>query len=367
MLTASRTDARVLMVGPDRSLRGGIVTVADGYFDAGLAERCAALAYQGTGVGSNLLTKSIAFAGVLPAYRRSLRDFDIVHLHISAKGSFKRKTLMAAMARKAGKCVILHEHSGEFARDFEASDDAYREKVREAFNGADRVIVLSEEWRDYFAENVMRDAGRLSVLHNGVPIPEKPCSPCSHQGVLFLGRLDANKSPDVLLRASKDVLGACPGMRIVLGGDGDIDRYKALAKELGIADRCDFLGWVSGEDKERLFKEAGIYCLPSKNEAMPMSVMEAMSYGVPVITTNVGGVPQLIEDGVDGLLIDVDDIGRLSSLLLELSISPQRRSELGLAGRSKIEGSFSVQSSVDRRLDIYQDVFEGSHAKASCF
>ena len=185
MLTASRTDARVLMVGPDRSLRGGIVTVADGYFDAGLAERCAALAYQGTGVGSNLLTKSVAFAGVLPAYRRSLRDFDIVHLHISAKGSFKRKTLMAAMARKAGKCVILHEHSGEFARDFEASDDAYREKVREAFNGADRVIVLSEEWRDYFAENVMRDAGRLSVLHNGVPIPEKPCSPCSHQGVLF--------------------------------------------------------------------------------------------------------------------------------------------------------------------------------------
>lgn len=362
MLTASRTDARVLMVGPDRSLRGGIVTVVDGYFDAGLAARCATLAYQGTGVGSNLLTKSVAFAGVLPAYRRSLRDFDIVHLHISAKGSFKRKTLMAAMARKAGKCVILHEHSGEFARDFEASDDAYREKVREAFNGADRVIVLSEEWRDYFAENVMRDAGRLSVLHNGVPIPEKPCSPCSHQGVLFLGRLDARKSPDVLLRASKDVLGACPGMRIVLGGDGDIDRYKALAKELGIADRCDFLGWVAGEDKERLFDQAGIYCLPSKNEAMPMSVMEAMARGVPVISTRVGGVPQLIDDGVDGLLMDVDDVEGLSDLLLRLAGSSELRGEIGLAGRRRIASKFSIRAAIDGLVGIYQELYEEARA-----
>ena len=362
MLTASRTDARVLMVGPDRSLRGGIVTVADGYFDAGLAERCAALAYQGTGVGSNLLTKSVAFAGILPAYRRSLRDFDIVHLHISAKGSFKRKTMMAAMARKAGKRVILHEHSGEFARDFEAGDDAYREKVRKAFNGADRVIVLSEEWRDYFAENVMRDAGRLSVLHNGVPIPEKPCSPCSHQGVLFLGRLDANKSPDVLLRASKDVLDACPGMRIVLGGDGDIDRYKALAKELGIVDRCDFLGWVAGEDKERLFDQAGICCLPSKNEAMPMSVMEAMAHGVPVISTRVGGVPQLIEDGVDGLLMDVDDVEGLSGLLLRLAGSSELRGEIGLAGRRRIESKFSIRAAIDGLVGIYQELYEEAHA-----
>lgn len=166
----------------------------------------------------------------------------------------------------------------------------------------------------------------------------------------------------MLLRASKDVLGACPGMRIVLGGDGDIDRYKALAKELGIADRCDFLGWVSGEDKERLFKEAGIYCLPSKNEAMPMSVMEAMAHGVPVITTNVGGIPQLIEDGVNGLLMDVDDIDRLSNLLLDLSLSPRRRAELGLAGRKKIESSFSVQSSINKLLDIYQDVFKEVYA-----
>lgn len=353
-----RTNAKVLMVGPERSLRGGIVTVVDGYFDAGLGKRCASLSYQGTGVGDNLFEKCLAFSRSLAAYRRNVANYDIVHIHISAKGSFKRKTIMANIAKQAGKKVILHEHSGEFARDFEAGDDTYRKKVRNTFNAADCVIVLSEEWCSYFADNVMIDTGKLTVLHNGVIIPTDMCSPCANQNVLFLGRLDKRKSPDILLRASAAALNAAPEMRIVFGGDGNLDQYRALSRDLGIDDRCDFLGWVSGEDKERLFKEAGIYCLPSKNEAMPMSVMEAMSYGVPVITTNVGGVPQLIENGVDGILIDVDDVEGLSDSLLELASFPERRAELGLAGRMRIEESFSVRSSIDELVDIYRNLFE---------
>lgn len=361
-MTGNATSARVLMVGPDRSLRGGIVTVVDGYFHAGLADCCAAFSYLGTGVGSNLLSKSLAFARVLPFYERTLRDFDIVHLHISAKGSFWRKSMMAAMAKRAGKKVILHEHSGEFARDFETGGDSYREKVRTVFNGVDRVVVLSEEWRDYFADNVMLDSEKLKVLHNGVPVPAKPCSPCSHKNVLFLGRLDSNKSPDVLLRASKDVLATFPGMRLVFGGNGNLEHYKTIAYELGIADRCDFLGWVSGEDKERLFERSGIYCLPSKNEAMPMSLMEAMAHGVPVIATRVGGVPQLVENGIDGLLMDVDDVAALSRLLVKLAGSTELRTELGLAGRKKIELSFSINTAIDRLVGIYQNLYEEEHA-----
>jgi polysaccharide biosynthesis protein VpsI len=352
---ASTTDARVLMVGPDRSLRGGIVSVVNGYFDAGLPARCACLDYHGTGVGTNLLTKSLAFARSLSAYKRVVDGYDIVHLHISAKGSYKRKKIMARIARERGKRVILHEHSGEFARDFEAGDDAYRKDVRGTFGAADRVIVLSEEWRDYFATNVC-DASKLVVLHNGVKVPIEMCSPGLHQDVLFLGRLDENKSPDVLMRAARDVLAEFPTMRLVFGGDGDIDRYRALAGELEIASRCDFLGWVSGEDKERLFQRAGIYCLPSKNEAMPMSVMEAMAHGIPTIATRVGGVPQLIEDGVDGLLMDVDDGKRLSELLLELERSPERRAEVGAAGRRKIRDKFSIDVSIDRLAGVYEEL-----------
>ena len=357
---ANGTDAKVLMVGPDLSLRGGIVSVVDGYLEAGLPERCGAFTFHGTGVGNNLLTKSLAFARSLVAYRRIVGDYDIVHLHISARGSYKRKAMMARMAKKAGKKVILHEHSGEFARDFEAGDDAYREDVRRTFNGVDRVIVLSQEWYDYFAKNVMDDATKLVVVHNGVKIPPTACNSCAHQDVLFLGRLDARKSPDVLLRASKTVLSEVPGMHLVFGGDGVLERYETIAQELGIADRCEFLGWVTGDDKECLFDRAGIYCLPSKNEAMPISVMEAMAHGLPVIATRVGGVPQLIDDGVNGLLMDVDDEETLTRLLTELESSPQRRAELGIAAREKIQQSFSVEASVERLSDIYGEL-RGGH------
>ena len=353
---ASRTDAKVLMVGPDLSLRGGIVSVVDGYLEAGLPERCGAFTFHGTGVGNNLLAKSVAFARSLVAYKRIVGDYDIVHLHISARGSYKRKAMMARIAKKTGKKVILHEHSGEFARDFEAGDDAYREDVRRTFNGVDRVIVLSQEWYDYFAKNVMDDASKLVVVHNGVKIPDAPCDPAAHQDVLYLGRLDENKRPDLLLRAVKPVLATAPGVRVIFAGNGDVEYYRGVASELGVADGCDFLGWVTGVDKERLFEGAGMLCLTSEHEAMPMGVMEAMAHGLPVIATNVGGIPQLIDGGENGLLFTAGDETALTKLMFELESSPQKRSELGTAAREKMREGFSVDASVGRLLAVYEEL-----------
>ena len=139
------TDAKVLMVGPDRSLQGGIVSVVDGYFEAGMMERCGCLDYQGTGVGTNLFTKSAAFAGSLASYLRRVGRYDIVHLHISRDGSYKRKSMMAKIARDRGKKVILHEHSGQFKLDFETRGEAYRDDVRKTFGAADKVVVSGKQ------------------------------------------------------------------------------------------------------------------------------------------------------------------------------------------------------------------------------
>ena len=352
---STNTRAKVLMAGPDLSLKGGIVSVVDGYLEAGLPDRCEKFAYQGTGVGNSLLTKSIAFAGALNSYRKVLDDYDIVHLHISAKGSYKRKSLMAKMAEQDGKKVILHEHSGEFARDFQAGNKAYREDVRKTFAAADCVIVLSEEWRDYFADNVC-DESKLMVLHNGVPVPPTPCDASQHEDILFLGWLEDRKRPNVLMRASREALAAFPNANLLFGGVGSRDQYAALADELGIAKRCEFLGWVDGEAKERLFEQAGIFCLPSRDEGMPMSVLEAMAHGVPVIATSVGGVPRLIQDGIDGYLMDVDDEERLSRLLLELEGLPERRRAVGMAGRKKVEESFGIDVVIERLVSLYEEL-----------
>ena len=344
--------AKLLMVGPDLSLHGGIVSVVKGYLEGGLPEACDRFEYLGTGVGSTTLGKSLAFAGALTRYRRALPKSDIVHLHISARGSYKRKSIMARMARKAGKRVVLHDHDGEFARAFEKGGDAYRSDVRATFGLADRVVVLSEEWRDYFAENVC-DPNRIVVVHNGVAVPAQPCSPCSHHDVLFLGRLDANKSPDVLLRASKTVLESLPETRIVFGGDGEIEKNRRLAEELGIANSCEFHGWVTGAEREALFARAAVYCLPSKNEGLPMSVLEAMARGIPTVATAVGGIPQVIENGVSGYLVDVDDVEALADRLSSLLGSAELRADLGCNARNQIARNFGADRSIVQIEEIY--------------
>lgn len=355
--TVNKVHSKVLMVGPDLSLHGGIVSVVQGYLDGGLPEACDAFKYLGTGVGHSKLGKSFAFSRALARYAMTMPSYDIVHLHISARGSYRRKSIMARIAHKAGKRVILHDHDGEFKKAFEESDDAYRRDVRETFGIADRVVVLSEEWRDYFAENVC-DPGKIDVVYNGVKVPDKPCSPCSRQDVLFLGRLDANKSPDVLLRASREVLDCFPDTKIVFGGDGEVEKNKQLAEELGIADRCEFHGWVAGDKREALFERAAVYCLPSKNEGMPMSVLEAMARGIPSIATSVGGIPQVIRDGVNGYLMPVDDESKLSGLLCTLMGSKDLRLSIGRAGRSTISGKFNVERNVDAIVQLYKELVD---------
>lgn len=351
--TNKKVHAKILMVGPDLSLHGGIVSVVQGYLDGGLPEACDGFEYLGTGVGSSKLGKSIAFARALARYERVMPSYDIVHLHISARGSYKRKSIMARMARKAGKYVILHDHDGEFEKAFEEGGDAYRRDVRKTFGIADRVVVLSEEWRDYFAENVC-DSEKIVVVHNGVKVPAEPCSPCSHQDILFLGRLDANKSPDVLLRASRQVLERFPGTKVVFGGDGEVEKNKALAEELGIANHCEFHGWVSGAEREGLFARAAVYCLPSKNEGLPMSLLEAMARGIPTVATPVGGVPQVIEDGISGFLVDVDDVDALSDRLNILLDKPGLRENVGAASRNTVTRLFNVGGSIKQLLALYR-------------
>ena len=351
--TNKKVHAKILMVGPDLSLHGGIVSVVQGYLDGGLPEACDGFEYLGTGVGSSKLGKSIAFARALARYERVMPSYDIVHLHISARGSYKRKSIMARMARKAGKYVILHDHDGEFEKAFEEGGDAYRRDVRKTFGIADRVVVLSEEWRDYFAENVC-DSEKIVVVHNGVKVPAEPCSPWSQQDILFLGRLDANKSPDVLLRASRRVLERFPGTKVVFGGDGEVEKNKALAEELGIANHCEFHGWVSGAEREGLFARAAVYCLPSKNEGLPMSVLEAMARGIPTVATPVGGVPQVIEDGVSGFLVDVDDVDALSDRLNILLDKPGLRENVGAASRNTVTRLFNVGGSIKQLLALYR-------------
>lgn len=342
------------MVGPDLSARGGMVSVVQGYLDAGLGELCD-LRYIGTMVDGPASAKLMRAVSSYVQFRRVVRSYDLVHIHMSKGASYVRKRLLARYARRVGVPYILHIHTGEFAVLFERASAAKKAEVRELFSQAAAVVALSEEWRTYFAEHVC-GGENVVVLHNGVDIPKEPCHPEGQRNVLFMGCLDSRKSPDVLLRAMVRILPRHRDARALFAGDGDVDAYRGLAAELGVDGACEFLGWVSGDAREQLFGRAGVYCLPSRHEGLPMGVLEAMAHGIPTVATPVGGVPQVIVDGENGRLMPVSDDAALAAILDGLLASPAERARLGAAGRATVEGRFGIQACIDRLMDLYATV-----------
>lgn len=343
----------VVMIGPSLQARGGMATVEKQLMErlpgAGIQAKFIAT-YNDCGKAKKALMALAAYA----SFCRALKDADIVHAHMASRGSYERKALFLRKAISKGKKAVIHLHGGEFGMWFdEELEEKKRDEIRALFNSADAVIVLSEEWQQWLVSRSFAPK-RLVVMHNAVSVPAQPCSLSSNRDVLFLGRLDSNKSPDMLLRASRDMLEQHSDAKLVFGGDGYPERYEVLAHELGIADRCEFLGWITGEDKEGLFERAGVYCLPSKNEGMPMSVLEAMAHGVPTIATPVGGMPQVIEDGINGYLMPVDDERRLSELLCRLMDSRDLRASIGAAGRATIADHFNIERNVEELVRLYR-------------
>lgn len=346
---------RVLMIGPGRDVRGGISTVVNSYFDLGI-EKDTEIKYIATMEDGNPLKKLFVAAKAFVQFSSVSSKYEIVHVHMAAQASFLRKKMFIQKAKKAGKEVIIHSHAADFDKYyFEQSDNKNRKRIIDTFAMADRVIVLSEEWAEFFGKNICKPE-KITILYNGVILPPYEEKNYSDHNVLMLGRLGERKGTYDLLKSIPAVLQTVPDARFYFGGDGDIDGCKMLAEELGVKDHVQFLGWIKGTDKEVLFKKCSIFTLPSYHEGMPMAVLEAMSYGLATVSTNAGGIPQIINDGVDGYRIEAGDVEALSNRFITLLKSEQLKHDMGQRAIQRIKEKFDVRVSYDRLMRIYQEV-----------
>lgn len=346
----------IIMVGPSVEARGGVSTVVRELIAGGIGEYCD-FKYIPTVVDGSRLRKLLKAIIAYIEFSLLLPKYDIVHIHMSLRASFARKRLFFKKAKRLGKPVVLHIHEGEFANLFSNASEKKRAQIIDLLVKADSLIALSEEWGSFFSEITNGEASVI-VLHNGIVLPEVASCSKSDPNVLFLGRLDARKSPDVLLRASKTIIDKHPNIILHFCGDGEIDKSRKLASSLGIDANCEFHGWLVGQELEAIMRDCGIFCLPSKNEGMPMSLLEAMARGFAVIVTPVGGIPQVVEDHVNGLLCEVDDVASFSRALDELVDDQELRLRLGNAARTTIEESFSVNSNIRVLVELYNTLLE---------
>ena len=349
---------RILMVGPDINAQGGMATVEHNILRS-LCDRGNYVKFISTYAEGTKISKLVIAVRAYFAYLAFLRKCDVVHVHMASRGSYERKKVFIDAAFQRRIPIVLHFHGSEFAIWFNSEcDEAKRNDIRSTLDRCAKVIVLSEEWRQFFLENKICRSTKLAVLHNAVYLPNENKTNYKLNNVLFLGRLGERKSPETLIRAAKTVLKKHPEARFVFGGDGDVETYKSLARDYGIVDSCHFAGWITGAVKEQMFAECSIFCLPSKNEGMPMSVLEAMAYGLVTVATPVGGVPQVIRSNVDGILVPVGDDERLAKSLISLMDDKTLKERLGHAGRIRVERDFSMNSYLDKMLRIYEEVLK---------
>ncbi|HET6616778.1 MAG TPA: glycosyltransferase family 4 protein, partial [Gemmatimonadota bacterium] len=176
--------------------------------------------------------------------------------------------------------------------------------------------------------------------------------------ILFVGRLVARKGVDRLLEALARIDDRAWRLEIV-GFGPERGPLEARAEALGLSDRVDFLGRLTSEELVSAYRRAACFVLPATlderadTEGLGVVLLEAMSYGVPVVATRRGGIVDVVDDGLTGLLVEDDPIA-LSRGIASLLDDPARRSALGVAGRARVRERFGWDSIVDRLDAVYR-------------
>lgn len=348
----------IVMLGTSLQTRGGIASVVQVYEQTGLFSRYP-VRYVATHVDGGAAAKLRA---MLQAYMTLLGLFlrgevAVLHVHVASRASFWRKYGAFLLARLWSVRTILHLHGGGFADFYEKECGALRRwLIRSAYDHVDRVVVLSSQW-ERWVRGITRNR-HVVALYNPV-IVEPVQSDWARRdpaSVLVLGRLNRNKGTYDLLQAIAALPATCAHARFRLGGDGEVEQARQAAARLGIGDRVELLGWVGPEEKRRHLDKAAIYALPSHKEGLPMSVLEAMAAGLPVVTTPVGGIPEAVTDGVEGFLVAPGDTVALGRALARLVNDPELARQMGAAGRRKVETVFASDIIMPQLERMYREL-----------
>jgi glycosyltransferase involved in cell wall biosynthesis len=296
--------------------------------------------------------RALITLGLLCLTRRA----SVVHLNLAAHGSTLRKLLLMWLARTCGVPTLLHIHASKFIPFCESLGPSSRRLLIASLSRASLIVVIGEYWQNYLVESLGVPANIVTVIHNAVPVsarlPAKgPDGDCR---IVALGLLGPRKgTPELLEALASPSLRALP-WSAVIAGNGEVEAARRRALEVGIADRVEIPGWVDASTVASILAAADIFVLPSHNEGLPVSILEAMSAGLPVVTTPVGAIPELVLADETGLLVPPGSPSALAAALAALVENPALRLKFGQAARLRIERHFRIEGTAARFVDLYR-------------
>jgi len=292
---------------------------------------------------------------------RWLRQADARHLHVHFANAASMVALLYASfapERDAGYSFTMHGPT-EF-------DEVERFRLREKVAGARFVACIS----DYARSQLMRvsapeDWDRLEIVHCGVDTerwtPREAPAAGADLRLLTVARLVPDKGVGLLIEALARLQADGLDVAVEVIGDGpDRGALEALATGLGVSERISFLGSV-GQDRIRdHYEAADAFCLSSFAEGVPVVLMEAMALERPVIAPRVMGIPELVEDGISGLLVAPGSISALTGAIARLAAEdPSARAAMGAAGRERVRSGYEINESARRLASLFESTRDG--------
>jgi colanic acid/amylovoran biosynthesis glycosyltransferase len=283
----------------------------------------------------------------------------VVWRHCRRRGLSRLHAHFADTATDSALLVTHFEPQWRWSISVHGPDEfaeADQNRLAEKLAAAEFIVAVSDDARGK-AEQALApgDRGKIHRIRMGVDLERfapsaEPRGGDEAVSVLCLGRLVERKGHRFLLEA----IAGLDGIELVIAGDGpERESLDALAENLGVANRVRFAGVVGQDEALDLYHRADVFCLPSLAEGLPTVLIEAMACGVPVVSTRIDGVPELVTDGEDGLLCEAGDPGALASRLRRLAADPAERQRLSRAGRAKVERLHDLERQAAALLALF--------------
>jgi glycosyltransferase involved in cell wall biosynthesis len=355
----------ILMVGPGLNVKkgGGISSVVRTYLNSSLTKKYNIIYIHTMVEGTKMKSFFIGIKGLLRIiYLLLTQSVELVHIHTSSGWSFRRKAFVLLLAKIFRKKTILHLHSGGFEIFYNEENRTLGKKIiRKVFNSASCIITLSSSWKKFVREITLNKS--IRILNNPVDFyriyrqigdineTKKPGNL-----IFFMGEIKPGKGVYDIVKAFPSVAAQIPKVKAIFAGVGEINNLNNLCEKLEVDMIVETVGWVNESRKIEFFRTAKIFVLPSYYEGVPITLLEAMSAGLPIVTTPVGGIPDVFEDGINGYLIEPGDIDALSNTIVRLLKDEKLREIIGKNNIKKVKEEFDINVVVRKLSKIYEEL-----------
>ncbi|MDY3059065.1 MAG: glycosyltransferase family 4 protein [Fusobacterium sp.] len=347
---------RVLIIGPSPvKSKGGMATVTqemlesevlNSDFDLGVHE-----SYRDGNLFYRILFSIYGFIKFLFIYNK----YDIFHIHMAAYGSVFRKGLYVNFLKGKNKRIILHIHGAEYLVFYNKLSENKKLKVKKIWENADKIIVLSEKWKQDFFKIFKLE--NIVVINNGINIKKLKLAISKTEekqnNFLLLGRLGKRKGAYDLIKAIEILKEEFLQVKLYMAGDGKIEEIKKIVKDRKLEENIEVVGWADFNKKIELLREVSTIVLPSYNEGLPMTILEGMATGKFIISTNVGGIPEVVINNENGIIIEPGDIQGLANAMKKVLTDIEFIKKCSENNIRKIKESFSMEKMHNEIKKIY--------------